>query len=133
MTPRGFLDSNVLIYAVTDDPRATIAQNLLAQGCATSVQGLNEFAHVARRKLGMTWGEIGDALDAIRTLCPTIALLDMTLPTDAIRLADRYGFGFYDALMIAAALRLSCETFWSEDMQHGMIVDKTLAIENPFR
>lgn len=47
-----FLDSNVLVYAFTDDPRAAAAQALLARRCAISVQGLNELANVARRKLG---------------------------------------------------------------------------------
>ena len=47
-----FLDSNVLVYAFTDDPRAAAAQALLERGCAIGVQGLNEFANIARRKLG---------------------------------------------------------------------------------
>jgi len=55
--PGSFVDSNVLIYAFTADPRAAAAQALLERGCVTSVQGLNEFTNVARRKLGMTWDE----------------------------------------------------------------------------
>ena len=129
----GFLDSNVLIYAVTEDPRAAIAQALMTRGCVTSVQALNEFANVARRKLGMDWQEIRNALDSMRTLCRVIAPIDFELHGDALRLAERYGFSFYDALMIASALRLACETFWSEDMQHGMVVDGKLTIQNPFR
>src|SRR5690242_10248439 len=46
-----FLDSNVLVYAFTDDPRAAPAQMLLERGCTISVQCLNEFANVARRGL----------------------------------------------------------------------------------
>jgi predicted nucleic acid-binding protein len=53
-----FLDSNVLVYAFTDDPRAEAAQAPLARGCTISVQGLNEFANVAWRKLGKSWPEI---------------------------------------------------------------------------
>jgi predicted nucleic acid-binding protein len=49
--PGEFLDSNVLVYAFTTDPRAARAQGLLARGCTISVQGLNEFTNVARRKL----------------------------------------------------------------------------------
>jgi predicted nucleic acid-binding protein len=128
-----FLDSNVLIYAVTEDPRAAIAQALMASGCVTSVQGLNEFANVARRKLGMDWQEIRNALDSMRMLFRVIAPINVELHADALRLADRYGFSFYDALMIASALRLGCETFWSEDMQHGMVVDENLTIQNPFQ
>ena len=129
----GFLDSNVLIYAVTEDPRAAIAQALMGRGWVTSVQALNEFANVARRELGMDWQEIRNALGSMRTLCRVIAPIDFELHADGLRLAERYGCSFYDALMIASALRLACETFWSEDMQHGMVVDGSLTIENPFR
>jgi predicted nucleic acid-binding protein len=68
-TPGEFLDSNVLVYAFTTDPRAARAQGLLARGCTISVQGLNEFTNVARRTLGMTWGEVREALAATRMLC----------------------------------------------------------------
>ena len=50
-----FLDSNILVYAFTTDPRAAAAQVLLERGGIVSVQGLNEFTNVARRKLDMTW------------------------------------------------------------------------------
>ena len=49
-TPREFLDSNVLVYAFTTDPRAARAQGLLARGCTISVQGLNEFTNVGVRR-----------------------------------------------------------------------------------
>ena len=128
-----FLDSNVLVYAFTDDPRAAAAQALLERGCAIGVQGLNEFANVARRKLGKSWDEIHDALAVIRSLCPTVVLVDLDTHETGLRLAERHGFAFFDALMIAAALRAGSTTLWSEDMQDGMLVDGTLRIANPFR
>src|SRR5271154_2798751 len=118
--PGEFLDSNVLVYAFTDDPRAAAAQALLERGCTISVQGLNEFANVARRKLGKSWQELGDDLAAIRTVCPIIIPIDVDTHEAALHLAERYGFAFFDALMIAAALRAGSNTLWSEDMQHGM-------------
>ena len=45
-----FLDSNVLVYAFTTDPRAARAQELLERGCIVGVQGLNEFTNVAVRR-----------------------------------------------------------------------------------
>jgi predicted nucleic acid-binding protein len=128
-----FLDSNVLVYAFTDDPRAAAAQALLERGCTISVQGLNEFANVARRKLGKSWQEIRDDLAAIRTVCATVVPIDVDTHETAVRVGERHGFAFFDALMVAAALRTGCDTLWSEDMQHGMIVDGKLRIANPFR
>ena len=128
-----FLDSNILVYAFTTDPRATAARALLERGCTISVQGLNEFANVARRKLSKTWEEIRDAVAAIRALCPTILSIEINTHTAALRLAERHGFAIFDALVVAAALQGGSDTLWSEDMQHGMVIDGTLRILNPFR
>jgi predicted nucleic acid-binding protein len=110
-----------------------VAQELLARGCAISVQGLNELANVARRKLGMDWQEVRDALAAIRTICRLIVLLDVELHGDALRIAERYGYAMSDALVLAAALRADCDVVWSEAMHDGMVIDGRLHIGNPFR
>lgn len=128
-----FLDTNVLVYAFTSDRRAPIAQALLEDGCLLSVQGLNEFTNVARQKLGMRWPEVHEALGAIRTLCPTIVPLDVALHADALRIAERYGHGIFDALIIAAALGAGCDLLFSEDMQDGITIDGRLRIVDPFR
>ena len=131
--PGEFLDSNILVYAFTADPRAQPAQALLARGCFISVQGLNEFTNVARRKLGMSWEEVREALTSIRTVCPPARLMDVDIHADALRIAERHGYGIFDALMIASALQAGSDTLWSEDMQHGMVIDNRLRIANPFR
>jgi predicted nucleic acid-binding protein len=131
--PVDFLDSNVLVYAFTTDERAAAAQALLQDRPVISVQGLNEFANVARRKLGMGWEEIRDAVSALRTLCSNVLALDVTVHEEALRIAERYGYSIFDALVIASALQAGSETLWSEDMQDGMVIDGRLRIVNPFR
>jgi predicted nucleic acid-binding protein len=130
---RSFLDSNVVVYAFSDDPRNAVAEELLGRGCEISVQVLNEFTNVARRKLGFSWAEITDAVDAITTLSRAVHSLDLATHQEAVRLAERYGFGFYDALIVASALRAGCAVLYSEDMQHGLTVDERLRIANPFQ
>jgi predicted nucleic acid-binding protein len=125
--PGDFLDSNVLIYAFTEDPRTAPARALLERGCTISVQGLNEFVNVARRKLGHA------ALAVIRDLCPVVVPIDLDMHETALRLAERHGFAMFDAVMIAAALQAASSTLWSEDMQDGMLIDGKLRIANPFR
>lgn len=127
-----FLDSNILVYAFTTDRRAAAARALLGKGCVISVQGLNEFANVARRKLGMTWAELGDALAAIRMVTAAVHSLTLDTHLDALRIAERYGYALFDALIIASALGAGCSVLWSEDMQHGTVIDGRLRIENPF-
>ena len=131
--PGGFVDSDVLVYAVTTDPRAAAAQALLESGCITSVQGLNEFTNVARRKLGMSWGEVRQALADIRILCRTILALDIATHEDALRIAERYGYAIFDALIVASALKAGSDVLWSENMQDGIVIDGRLRIANPFR
>lgn len=130
--PSEFLDTNVLVYAFCDDPRSARAEVLLAKGCASSVQALNEFANIARRKLAMEWREVRDALDAIRVLLAAVAPLDLETHLAGIELAERHRLSVFDAMMIAAALHLRCTTFWSEDLQDGLVVEGRLTIRNPF-
>jgi predicted nucleic acid-binding protein len=37
----------------------------------------------------------------------------------------------YDAMIVAAALLGGCRTLYSEDMQHGLLIDHQLHICNP--
>ncbi len=54
-----FLDSNILVYAaLQQDWRSETARELLAASGVISVQVLNEFANVARRKLRQPWPEV---------------------------------------------------------------------------
>ena len=131
--PVEFVDSNVLVYAFTNDIRAVAARELLNRGPLISVQGLNEFVSVARRKLGMNWNELKEAMVALRTLCPTVVDLTVAMHEDAVRISERYGYTIFDAMMVASALYAHSETLWSEDMQDGMVIDGRLRIANPFR
>lgn len=128
-----FLDSNVLVYAFTADRRAAVAQTLLQTRPVISVQVLNEFTNVARRKLGMDWQEVAEAISELRVLCPTILALDLATHDEALRIAERYGYSIFDALIVATALQAGSDTLWSEDMQDGIVIDGRLRISNPFR
>jgi predicted nucleic acid-binding protein len=128
-----FFDTNVLIYAVArDDPRNAQAEELLSSGGKISVQILNEFVSVARRKLQMPWSDVTEALDAFRVLCPSPLPISIAIHEAALKIAEKHGFGFYDALVIAAALESGCAVLYSEDFQDGQIIDGQLTIRNPF-
>ncbi|MBN8840652.1 MAG: PIN domain-containing protein [Sphingomonadales bacterium] len=130
---RVFLDTNIIVYAFTDDPRSAAAETLLAAGADLNVQVLNEFTNVARRKLGFDWSQIEEALRAIGTLARKIHPVDLETHAAALGLAQHYGFSFYDALIVSAALKARCDMLYSEDMQDGLVVEGRLRIVNPFR
>jgi predicted nucleic acid-binding protein len=50
----------------------------------------------------------------------------------ATRITERYGFSFYDCLIISSCLAIGCKVLFSEDLQHGQLIDGILEIKNPF-
>jgi len=128
-----FFDTNVLIYSIAqNDPRSMQAETLLAAGGRVGVQQLNEMASVTRRKMGMPWPEIREALDAILTLCPTPVAITLATHQSALEIAERYGYGIYDALVLAAALQSKCRIIYSEDFQDGQLIEGKVTVRNPF-
>ena len=133
MLDKAFFDTNVLIYAVAEgDPRSTQAEKLLASGGVLSVQVLNEFVAVARRKVRMSWKDVKEALDAFRVLCPSPLAITIEMHEAALRIAEMRGYNIYDALVVAAALEAGCATLYSEDLRDGETIDGQLTIRNPF-
>jgi predicted nucleic acid-binding protein len=131
-TSRVFLDTNVLLYALaSNDWREARAYKLLAQGGLVSVQVLNEFVNVTRRKLKLGWGEVQRLLEAVHFLCGPIQPLAAEAHNEALAIAIQYGFSIYDSSIIASALLAGCETLYSEDMQDGQRIEY-LTIRNPF-
>ena len=136
---KAFIDTNVLIYWVDDSARADVVEQLLAQEAVISVQVLNEFANVLRRKRAM-------ALPDVETLCTTLIdtcdVVDLSVRTHqtALTLMPRYNLSVYDANIVAAATLSDCAVLYSEDMQDGLNVKvpgpasaNALVSRNPFR
>lgn len=131
--PASFFDSNVLLYiASADRDKADKAEEILTQGGAISVQVLNEITNVARRKMRLGWLETHAFLSMVRGLL-TVHPVTIETHEDGLTLAERYGLSTYDAMIAAAALQADCETLWSEDLQHGMLLDERLKVIDPFR
>jgi len=131
--PASFFDTNVLLYVASrSSAKASRAEELIAGGGMISVQVLNEIANVGRRKMGLSWTELRDFLVTIRALL-TVVPVTVDCHDTGLRLAERYSLSIFDAMIAASALRASCDVLWSEDMQHGLVIDKTLRIANPFR
>jgi predicted nucleic acid-binding protein len=50
----------------------------------------------------------------------------------AIEIRGRYGFSYWDSLIVATALLSGCSILYSEDMQHDQVIESMLKIINPF-
>ena len=128
-----FVDTNVLVYfAEQHETKYRRAAELLARQPVASVQVLNEFANVARRKLGLDWHQTQEALLLLRSLLD-VRPLTVEVHETGLLLAARHDLHVHDALIVAAALLADCETLYSEDMHDGLLVAGRLRIVNPFR
>lgn len=134
-----FIDTNVLIYWVDDSARADRVEQLLAQQSVISVQVLNEFANVLRKKRAMP---VADIQTLSNTLIEVCEVHDVRVRTHQLALAlmSRYNFSLYDANIVAAAGLSGCAVLYSEDMQDGRNIKlpelakgSTLTLRNPFR
>ncbi len=126
-----FFDTNILVYGQQLGSKADIARHLMSSGGTISVQVLNEFTSVARRKLGYDWSEIAEAVDdALAVFVPPVPLTTETHAA-AVELARDHDLSFYDALIVAAAISADCATLYSEDLQHGRKFEQ-LTVVNPF-
>ncbi len=129
---RRFFDTNVLLYLLSADAaKADRVEEALVAGGTISVQVLNEFTSVALRKLGMKVSQVREVLEPITEICEVMPLTTQ-IHQRGLQVAERYRFSFYDALIVAAALESGSTTLYSEDLQDGQVIDRVLAVKNPF-
>jgi predicted nucleic acid-binding protein len=57
---------------------------------------------------------------------------DSAVLCHAPELRKQYRFSFWDGLIVAAAFSAGLTTLYTEDMQHGLVIDGSLQIINPF-
>lgn len=129
-----FLDSNIMIYAFsgTEPEKRDRARALLEiSGIWVSTQVLNELANVMAKKFHQPFPAIRQAIEQIVTVVEVHAV-GIDDVRRALSLAERYRYSYYDSLILATAISLGCTTLYTEDMQHGQSIDKTLTIINPF-
>ena len=129
---RQFLDSNVVLYLLSDNQtKANCCEEIVEQGGVVSVQVLNECVNVMLKKLTMARPEIDEFLAVIKSISDIVPL-SVEVHEGALELLDKYQISWYDALIVSAAIESDCDTLWSEDMHNGLVVNKTMTIRNPF-
>ena len=127
-----FFDTNVVLYAFTLSGDKTLtAERMLFQGGVVSVQVLNELTSVSCTKFKMSWSEVKRVILGTTIMCPNPRALTYETYLEAQRISERYGFSIWDGLIIASALESGCATLYTEDLQHGQVVDG-VRIVNPF-
>ena len=128
-----FIDSNICLYLLSDEyKKKNIAKDILLLNSFISTQVISENINVIYKKLKhLSKTEIEDHIILIKKNAEVILIEIETINT-AISIKDKYQLQWYDSLIVAAALQANCTILYSEDMQHGFIVEGTLTIVNPF-
>ena len=126
-----FLDTDLLVYAQSDDPKGEIARQAILAGGTISVQVIDEFTAVLRRKFRLDWDEIADAVADVRAALDPVRPIGVDTWAAAVTIAREHRFGFYDSLILASALDAGCDTLVTEDLQAGRRIEG-LTIVNPF-
>jgi predicted nucleic acid-binding protein len=137
MTEKVFVDTNILIYAhdIEAGRRHETARDLVktlwreANG-AISIQVLQEFYVNITRKIPVPLPR-----QIARHLVETYAVWEVVLPCPrdlmkASAIEERHQVSFWDAMIIATALKAGASTLWTEDLSHGKIIEG-IRIINP--
>jgi len=136
MQDKVFLDTNILIYLYLqeDEHKFQTAQNLLDNhACVSSFQAFSELSNVLLKKHQIATEVIKAYLDNLMFLLDRISVINRPIIDKAMDIKDRYGYSYYDSLILSSAIGSGCTTVFSEDMQHGQLIEGALRILNPFR
>jgi predicted nucleic acid-binding protein len=139
MQDKCFIDSNLWIYLYLetskdeDKLKQQKMEDVLCnyENICISNQILNEIANVLYRKYSIVPKDIAEYLREIVQDSELVILTDLET-FEALTLIEDYKISFYDALVIAAALKSNCNVLYSEDMQHKQVIRNKLMILNPF-
>jgi predicted nucleic acid-binding protein len=139
MIDKAFFDTNIFVYAYTSNDEQkhnTIlelfvnlkAENLLL--CISS-QVLNEFYAVETIKYKVGHSE---TVGYVKSMSKNFSVFGVTKDTSlyALSLKEKYHYSWWDSLVLASALENDCQIVYSEDMQHGQVIENSLKIINPF-
>ena len=136
MNDRAFLDTNVLIYFYSEDDgrkRDSAYHVLNSHGCVTSIQAMNEASNVWFNKYKWGAAKIEEHLNNIELVCDEVLSVHRSTINGALALKDRYGYSYYDCLMLSSALEGDCRIIYTEDMSDGQMISDALKIANPFK
>lgn len=132
MPGKTFIDTNIVIYALGPaSHKAPLAAPLFVGHPSISTQVLSETANVAAKRLALPVPEVRKLITTLEAIC-RVEIISLTTIHTALDIQERYGFSWYDSLIVATALEAGCHALYSEDMQNSQVIEGRLRIVNPF-
>lgn len=139
MPDKCFWDSNLWVYLNTFsqdvgdvEKRQVLEKQLLSSAeIVVSTQVVNELANVLFKKYHLSEAEVKSRLEQILLQVEVVPLTEV-LSLQALTVKSRYRISWYDSLIVSAALIADCHVLYTEDLQHGLVVEEHLQVINPF-
>lgn len=132
-----FVDTNVLLYTIDEDPasapkRLRAQQLLLSHRWGWSVQVAAEF-FVNATSVKRPFRLAADDAAALLETWLGFPIIELTpaLVRAAIDVYRRFQLSYWDAAILAAAKQMGCHTVFSEDLNDGQNFDGVTVV-NPF-
>ena len=127
------VDTNVLLYSIDLEApeKMQISLVLVEKEPVICSQNLSEFINVLLRR----WKYPKDKVSlVVAEVLKTCIFYPNTKETylQGFDLVAKYDFQIFDAIIVASALEAGCNILYTEDMQHGLVVENQLQIVNPF-
>lgn len=136
MSDKILLDTNLWVYLYAKQPEAKylkireiISDNL--QDIIVSTQILGELYNVMIKKNITTKQEAKEIILEIITNFAVIEI-DTFKVLQALEINSKYGYSYWDSLIIATALLAECPIIYSEDMHHNQLIENKTRIVNPY-
>lgn len=130
-----FIETNIWLYAFIESGETTKsaqARRLIQENePIVSTQVINEVCVNLLRCANFTEEQITQLIESFYETYPVIELTKSVLLM-ASQLRQRYALSFWDSMIVATALSASVRVLYSEDMQHGLMIEEQLQILNPF-
>jgi predicted nucleic acid-binding protein len=137
MIEKVFIDTNIFIYAYTGDDELKnnvscdlLRENVKNENIVVSTQIINEFYSVMA-KYNYSHKQIESYLMEIAGQVE-VSSLNLKTIESCLLVKEKYCYSWWDSLVLTSALETNCNILYSEDMQHGQIIENTLKIVNPF-
>jgi len=130
-----FVDSNLWLYVYLSDqdPRKrglVLARLSSMNDVAISTQVMVEVGANLIKKAHAPESRVLSVILEMERECCLHVVRGSTL-VEASRLRSNGSWSYWDSLIVAAALESGCAELWSEDLQHGQVIDGRLRIVNP--
>jgi predicted nucleic acid-binding protein len=137
MSCAAFFDTNILLYSISEDAaekdkRAVALRLLNRDDVGLSVQVFQEFyvqATRPSRAKPLSHDIAAGLIEAWTRFDVQPLTLDVLM--SALDIKQSHRLSYWDSAIVAAARALGCRELYTEDMQHGLVIDG-LRLVNPF-